>query len=394
MTHTPASVERRQRTFGYTEEELRILLAPMAKNGAEPIGAMGTDTPIAILTDRPRLVFDYFTQNFAQVTNPPLDAIREEVVTSLTTSIGPQENLLSAGPEHARQVVLDFPVIDNDQLAKIQHIEQRPGIDAAETLRGCYRVDDGVEGLRKRLAELCEEADRAIDAGAGFIVLSDRDSNRDYAPIPSLLMTSAVHHHLIRTERRMRVGLVIEAGDVREVHHVAVLLGYGASAVNPYLAMESCEDMVRQGKLTGVTEEKAVANLIKALGKGVLKIMSKMGISAVSSYAGAQRFEAVGLSNELVGSTSLARPARSLAWDSRASPARTSCATATPTRPRPRPRRTVRSTSAGSTSGAERDRLTSSTRTRSSASSTPLARVATTSSRNTRSWSTTRRPRR
>ncbi|WP_271983890.1 glutamate synthase large subunit [Pseudoclavibacter terrae] len=300
VTHTPASVERRQRTFGYTEEELRILLAPMAKNGAEPIGAMGTDTPIAILTDRPRLVFDYFTQNFAQVTNPPLDAIREEVVTSLTTSIGPQENLLSAGPEHARQVVLDFPVIDNDQLAKIQHIEQRPGIDAAETLRGCYRIDDGVEGLRKRLEELCEEADRAIDAGAGFLVLSDRDSNRDYAPIPSLLMTSAVHHHLIRTERRMRVGLVIEAGDVREVHHVAVLLGYGASAVNPYLAMESCEDMVRQGKLTGVTEEKAVANLIKALGKGVLKIMSKMGISAVASYAGAQCFEAVGLSNELV----------------------------------------------------------------------------------------------
>ncbi|KAB1657890.1 glutamate synthase large subunit [Pseudoclavibacter chungangensis] len=300
VTHTAASVERRQRAFGYTEEELRIMLAPMARMGAEPIGAMGTDTPIAALAERPRLLFDYFTQNFAQVTNPPLDAIREEVVTSMTTSIGPSENLLDSGPEHARQVVLDFPVIDNDQLAKIQHIEQRPGIDASRTLRGLYRVDDGVEGLVARLEELFEEADRAIDEGVGFLILSDRDGNRDHAPIPSLLMTSAVHHHLIRTERRMRVGLVVEAGDVREVHHVAALIGYGAAAVNPYLAMESCEDMVRSGQLPTVTAEKAVSNVIKALGKGVLKIMSKMGISAVSSYAGAQTFEAVGLSRSLV----------------------------------------------------------------------------------------------
>ncbi|CAG7845543.1 Glutamate synthase [NADPH] large chain [Pseudoclavibacter triregionum] len=300
VSHTAASVERRQRTFGYTEEELRVLLAPMARMGQEPIGAMGTDTPIAVLSERPRLLFDYFTQNFAQVTNPPLDAIREQTVTSMTTSIGPQENLLEDGPEHARQVVCNFPVIDNDQLAKIQHLEQRPGVDACRTIRGLYRVDGGAEGLRARIAEMCAEVDRAIDDGAGFIVLSDRDSNRELAPIPSLLMLSAVHHHLIRTEHRMRVGLIVEAGDVREVHHIATLLGYGASAVNPYLAMESCENMVRQGRIEGVTEEEAVENVIHALGKGVLKIMSKMGISAVASYAGAQCFEAVGISRALI----------------------------------------------------------------------------------------------
>ena len=299
VSHTSSSVERRQRAFGYTEEELRILLAPMARTGAEPIGAMGSDTPIAVLAERPRLLFDYFTQNFAQVTNPPLDAIREELVTSLSTSIGPQENLLADGPEHARQIIVQFPVLDNDELAKIQHLESSPGIDDTVTLRGLYLIDHGVEGLRQRLEELCAEADAAIDGGASFLIVSDRDANRDYAPIPSLLMTSAVHHHLIRTQRRMRVGLIVEAGDVREVHHVAVLLGYGASAVNPYLAMESVEILADAGKLA-VTPEKATRNLLKALGKGVLKIMSKMGISAVSSYSGAQTFEAVGLAGELV----------------------------------------------------------------------------------------------
>ena len=299
VSHTASSVERRQRAFGYTAEELRILLAPMARTGAEPLGAMGSDTPIAVLAQRPRLLFDYFVQNFAQVTNPPLDSIREEVVTSLSTSIGPQENLLDAGPEHARQIIVDFPVLDNDELAKVQHLESRPGIDDTVTLRGLYRVDRGVEGLRARLAELCAEADAAIDAGASFVVLSDRDADRDHAPIPSLLMTSAVHHHLIRAQRRMRVGLVVEAGDVREVHHVAVLLGYGASAVNPYLAMESVEQLAAQGRIP-VAPATAVRNLITALGKGVLKIMSKMGISAVSSYSGAQTFEAIGLAQELV----------------------------------------------------------------------------------------------
>ena len=300
IVHPPASVVRRQRTFGYTEEEVRILLAPMASMGAEPLGAMGTDTPIAVLSERPRLLFDYFTQQFAQVTNPPLDAIREEVVTSLKLGLGPERNLLSAGPEHASQVVLDFPVIDNDELAKIQHINTSPGSRTTNTIRGLYRFDDGPDALSTRIAVMCLEVDEAIEAGALFIVLSDRDSNKDLAPIPSLLMIAAVHHHLIRTENRMKVGIVVEAGDVREVHHVALLIGYGASAVNPYLAMESCEDLVRSGMITGVTPEKAVRNVIKALGKGLLKTMSKMGISTVSSYAGAQAFEAIGLSQTFI----------------------------------------------------------------------------------------------
>lgn len=300
IVHTPASVVRRQRTFGYTEEELRIQLGPMAKTGSEPLGAMGTDTPIAVLAERPRLIFDYFVQQFAQVTNPPLDSIREEVVTSLHLGIGPERNLLDATPAHAQQVSLDFPVVDNDELAKIQHIKLSDGSRATITLKGRYRVDEGPSALENRLAQMCDEIDQAIDQGAQFIVLSDRDSNSDYAPVPSLLMLSAVHHHLIRTEKRMRVGLVVEAGDVREVHHVAVLIGYGASAVNPYLAMETCENLVRSGFITEVTAEKATKNLIKALGKGVLKVMSKMGISTVSSYSGAQTFEAVGLSQEFV----------------------------------------------------------------------------------------------
>ncbi|MFC5501651.1 glutamate synthase large subunit [Lysinimonas soli] len=316
ITHTPASVVRRQRTFGYTEEEVRILVTPMAQNGAEPLGAMGSDTPIAVLSDRPRLLFDYFTQAFAQVTNPPLDSIREEVVTSMKLGLGPERNLLTATPEHARQVVLEFPVIDNDELAKIQHIQApatgqlEHGVKLSRVIKGLYRVADGTEGLTERLTAMCQEADEAIEQGAQFLVLSDRDSNAEFAPIPSLLMLAAVHHHLIRQENRMKVGLIVEAGDVREVHHVALLIGYGASAINPYLAMETAEQLVLSGMISGITPEKAVKNLIKALGKGVLKIMSKMGISVVGSYAGAQAFEAVGLSQAFVdhyftGTTSL-----------------------------------------------------------------------------------------
>ncbi len=300
IVHTPASVTRRQRTFGYTEEEVRILITPMAQNAAEPLGAMGSDAPIAVLSERPRLLFDYFTQQFAQVTNPPLDSIREKVVTSMKLGLGPERNLLTATPEHARQISLDFPVIDNDELAKIQHFETASGRRPTVTLRGLYRVDKGPKAMEKRLAKLCTEVDEAIENGAQFIVLSDRDSNKDLAPIPSLLMLATVHHHLIREENRMKVGLIVEAGDVREVHHVALLVGYGASAINPYLAMETAEELVRSGMIHGLTPEKAVKNLIKALGKGVLKIMSKMGISVVGSYAGAQAFEAVGLSQEFV----------------------------------------------------------------------------------------------
>ncbi|MFT6534595.1 MAG: glutamate synthase (NADPH/NADH) large chain [Alpinimonas sp.] len=300
IVHTPSSVTRRQRTFGYTEEELRIQLAPMARTGGEALGAMGSDTPIAILSKRPRLLFDYFTQQFAQVTNPPLDSIREEVVTSMSLGLGPERNLLTATAKHAHQVVLDFPVIDNDELSKIEHIRHENGSRASVTLRGLYSVDSGPKALEARLKAMCTEADEAIENGASFIVLSDRDSNNKFAPIPSLLMLATVHHHLIRTESRMRVGIVVQAGDVREVHHVAVLIGYGASAVNPYLAMESCETMVHTGFITEVSAEKATRNLIKALGKGVLKIMSKMGISTVSSYSGAQTFEAVGLDQAFI----------------------------------------------------------------------------------------------
>jgi len=301
IVHTPASVTRRQRTFGYTEEEVRMLVRPMAMNGSEPIGAMGSDTPIAILSERPRLLFDYFTQQFAQVTNPPLDSIREEVVTSLETGLGPERNLLDATPEHARQVILDFPVIDNDELAKIQHIAPKGSkFQPTRTIKGLYRADSGPKAMEQRIAAMCDEADSAIESGATFLVLSDRDSTRELAPVPSLLMVAAVHNHLIRAETRMKVGLIVEAGDVREVHHVALLVGYGASAINPYLAMETAEELVRSGIIQGITAEKAVKNLIKALGKGVLKIMSKMGISVVGSYAGAQAFEAVGLDKSFV----------------------------------------------------------------------------------------------
>jgi glutamate synthase (NADPH) large chain len=302
ILHTPASVVRRQQTFGYTEEELRVLLAPMARTGVEPIGSMGTDTPVAALSSRPRLLFDYFTQLFAQVTNPPLDAIREELVTSLATSIGPEQNALDATPAHCRQLILDFPVLHNDELAKIVHINADGNLPGYGTVRinGLYRVAGGGEALQARLEEIFAEVSAAIAAGARCVVLSDRDSTAELAPIPSLLLTSAVHHHLIREKTRTQVGLLVEAGDVREVHHVALLIGYGAAAVNPYLAMESVENLARAGALAGVTPEKAVANVVKALGKGVLKVMSKMGISTVASYRGAQVFEAVGLSQTLV----------------------------------------------------------------------------------------------
>ena len=302
IVYPHSSVVRRQRAFGYTEEDLRILVTPMAKNGMEALGSMGTDTPIAALSEKPRLIFDYFSQLFAQVTNPPLDAIREELVTSLGTSMGPEHNLLDPGPSSCRQISLAFPVIDNDELAKIIHVNadgDYPGL-SAHVVRGLFNIADGGDSLRDRLNEIKAEVSQAINDGAHIIVLSDRDGDAENAPIPSLLLTSAVHHHLIREKTRTKVGLVVEAGDVREVHHVALLIGYGAACVNPYLAMESAEDLVLQGVITGITPEKAVKNLIKSLGKGVLKVMSKMGISTIASYTGAQVFEAIGLSQEVV----------------------------------------------------------------------------------------------
>jgi glutamate synthase (NADPH) large chain len=292
-----------QRMHGYTEEELRVILAPMARAGSEPIGSMGTDTPLAVLSDRPRLVFDYFSQLFAQVTNPPLDAIREELVTSLGTITGPEQNLLVPIPASCRQIVLPYPVIGDQDLAKIVHINDRgnlPGL-ASHVIDGRYDPRGGGEGLRARLAEICVEVSAAIESGARLIILSDRAAPRpDAVPIPSLLLTGAVHHHLIKQKSRTRAGLVVEAGDIRECHHVALLIGYGAAAVNPYLAIESVRDLVRRGVLTGVSEKKAEANLLKALGKGLLKIMSKMGVSTVASYTGAQIFEVIGLGPEVI----------------------------------------------------------------------------------------------
>ena len=302
IVYPHSSVLRRQRAFGYTEEEIRIIITPMAKNGAEPLGSMGTDTPIAALSEKPRLLFDYFAQLFAQVTNPPLDAIREELVTSLGGSIGPEHNLLEPGPASCRQISLQFPVIDNDELAKIIHVNadgDQPGF-ACHVVRGLFPIAGGGKSLVARINEIRQEVSKAISEGARIIVLSDRDGDGENAPIPSLLLTSAVHHHLIREKTRTKVGLVVESGEVREVHHVALLIGFGAAAVNPYLAMESAEDLVRQGVISGITPEKAVRNLIKSLGKGVLKVMSKMGVSTIASYTGAQIFEAIGLSKEIV----------------------------------------------------------------------------------------------
>ena len=302
IVYPHSSVVRRQRAFGYTEEEIRLIITPMAKNGAEPLGSMGTDTPIAALSEKPRLLFDYFAQLFAQVTNPPLDAIREELVTSLGGSIGPEHNLLEPGPASCRQISLQFPVIDNDELAKIIHVNadgDQPGF-ASHVVRGLFPIAGGGRSLVARLDQIRQEVSNAINDGARIIVLSDRDGDAENAPIPSLLLTSAVHHHLIREKSRTKVGLVVESGEVREVHHVALLIGFGAAAVNPYLAMESAEDLVRQGVITGITPEKAVRNLIKSLGKGVLKVMSKMGVSTIASYTGAQIFEAIGLSTEVI----------------------------------------------------------------------------------------------
>jgi glutamate synthase (NADPH) large chain len=310
---TAANLLTRQRTFGYTEEELRVILAPMARAGAEPIGSMGTDTPLAALSDKPRLVFDYFTQLFAQVTNPPLDAIREELVTSLATNIGPEQNLLDPSPASCRQVTLPFPVIDEQDLAKLLHINDGgnlPGF-AAHAVDGRFDPAGGGEGLRGRLAEVCREVDAAIGNGARLIILSDRGTatgvRSDLVPIPSLLLTGAVHHHLIREKTRTRVGLIVESGDARECHHIALLVGYGAAAVCPYLAIETVRDLAERRELggdqagKGITPDKAEKNLIKALGKGLLKIMSKMGVSTVASYTGAQIFEAMGLGDEVVG---------------------------------------------------------------------------------------------
>ena len=296
------SVVRRQLTFGYTEEELRVLISPMATGGAEPIGSMGSDTPTAATSQRSRLLYDYFVQLFAQVTNPPLDAIREQIVTSVARVMGPEQNLLDPGPASCRHVVLDSPVIDNDDLAKLIHINDDgdlPGY-ACAVLSGLYEVAGGGAALADAIERVRARASAAIAGGARVLVLSDRDADHERAPIPSLLLVSAVHHHLVRQRERTMVALVVETGDCREVHHVALLLGYGAAAVNPYLAFETIEDLVAQGALTGLAPGTAIRNYMNALVKGVLKVMSKMGISTVGAYTAAQVFQAIGLARDVV----------------------------------------------------------------------------------------------
>jgi glutamate synthase (ferredoxin) len=288
----------RQRTFGYTQEDLKILLAPMALNGEEAIGSMGTDTALAVLSDKPRLLYDYFTQLFAQVTNPPLDAIREELVTSMGSTIGPEANLLKPGPEACRQIKVKSAIVNNEELARLRHVGER-GFKAI-TLPMLFDAEGGGTGLARALEDLQRRATEAVEQGYTIIILSDRGVNMKLAPIPSLLATAGVHHHLVREGTRNRAALVIESGDAREVHHLALLIGYGAGAVNPYLAFETLDDMIRTGMLPGIDHEKAVRNYIKALNKGVLKVMSKMGISTLQSYRGAQIFEAVGLEKDFV----------------------------------------------------------------------------------------------
>ena len=296
-----ASQVQQQRVFGWTEEEVRILIMPMARAGAEALGSMGTDTPIAVLSNRPRMLFDYFSQLFAQVTNPPLDAIREELVTSLGGTIGPEANLLAPGPESCRQIVMPFPVIDNDDLAKLRYIDEPGGADGYRpiTIDALYPVISGGDGLALAIERIRREVSDAIAGGVNLVILSDRYASDTLAPIPSLLITAAVHHHLIREKTRTQVGLVVETGEAREVHHIALLLGYGAAAVNPYLAFDVLRDLTREGALT-VSQREASKNYVKACGKGVLKVMSKMGISTVASYTGAQVFEAIGLGQDVI----------------------------------------------------------------------------------------------
>jgi glutamate synthase domain-containing protein 2/glutamate synthase domain-containing protein 1/glutamate synthase domain-containing protein 3 len=293
------TVLRRQQAFGYTHEDLRVLLTPMALNGEEPIGSMGTDTALAVLSQRPRLLYDYFKQLFAQVTNPPLDALREELVTSMASTIGPEGNLLEPAPEACRQIKIEYPILHNDQVAKLRHLS--PGSPfRSTTLPLLYDPAEDGPGLERAMEELCRRASQAVAAGYGILILSDRGVDANRAPIPSLLATAGVHHHLVREGTRTRCGLLVETGDAREVHHVALLLGYGAGAVNPYLAFETLHDLIRQGLLPNTAHHQAVSRYIKALNKGVLKVMSKMGISTLQSYCGAQIFEAIGLEHAFV----------------------------------------------------------------------------------------------
>src|SRR5437763_2472738 len=293
------TVVQRQLAFGYTFEDLRILMLPMAREGTEALGSMGTDTPLAVLSNKPQSLFNYFKQLFAQVTNPPIDCIREEMVMSLISYIGSERNILEEAPENCHMLKLAHPLLTNRELEKLRRVSNRDLL--ATTLPALFRASDGEAGLKRALDELCQRASLAVKAGYSLMILSDRGVDKDYAPIPCLLALAAVHNLLVREETRTQVALITESGEPREVMHFALLSGYGASAINPYLALESVENLAWRGELgDGVTPEVAVKHFMKSVKKGLLKTFAKMGISTLQSYQGAQVFEAIGLNKDLV----------------------------------------------------------------------------------------------
>ncbi|MCX7827356.1 MAG: glutamate synthase subunit alpha, partial [Verrucomicrobiae bacterium] len=292
------TVVRRQQAFGYTFEDLRFILTPMATEGVQPLGSMGNDTPLAVLSEKPQLLYNYFKQLFAQVTNPPLDCIREEVITSTNTLIGSEGNLLDPQPQSCRMIKTDGPILTNVELEKLTHVT-RPGFKAV-TLPMLFKVREGAQGVEAAMEKLCRDASAAIANGVNILIISDRGVDKDHAAIPALLAVSGLHHHLIREGTRTRVGLVLESGEPREVHHFALLVGYGVSAVNPYLAFETLADMIREGLLPGLDYKTAEKNYCKAVVKGIVKTMAKMGISTIQGYRGAQIFEAIGLNKLFV----------------------------------------------------------------------------------------------
>ncbi len=302
------TVQQREHIFGYTYEDLRMLLVPMARDGIEAVGSMGTDTPLAVLSERPQLLYTYFKQLFAQVTNPPIDCIREEIVTSASVAVGSEGNLLKPAPESSRLIELKSPLLTNEELAKLKHVVEKHF--KAITLPIVYKVNHGGAGLEKGLEDLFERASQAIKEGVNIIILSDRGVTRELAPIPALLAVSGLHHHLIREGTRSQVGIVLESGEPREVHHFSLLISYGCSAINPYLAFEVLDDLIREGLLVNLDHKTACKNYVKACVKGVVKVCSKMGISTIQSYQGAQIFEAVGLNNHLIRKYFTGTPSR------------------------------------------------------------------------------------
>ncbi|MDR0788592.1 MAG: glutamate synthase large subunit [Bifidobacteriaceae bacterium] len=302
IIYSNESVQRREKLFGWTEEDIKDILKPIAINGSEPLGSMGTDTPLAVFSKNPRNLFDYFYQNFAQVTNPPLDWTREKIVTSIASAIGSEGNLLADEESHAKKIKLPFPVINNDELAGLMHIDSDPNLGKyfkPTIINARYIVDGGADALSKSIENICNQVDEEIQNGSNLFIITDRDSNAKYAPIPSLLITSALQHHLIANKKRTNISMIVEAGDVKELHHVAMLIGFGAAAVNPYMAFEIAENLI-QNEAINISRHEATANIIKTFSNGVQKIMAKMGISTIMSYRGSELFEAIGLNDEFI----------------------------------------------------------------------------------------------